>query len=87
MKYADDIGNITSNHSSMENFQHNTSEILKPIDLNVNHDKKRTIHYNSLGTSMVRMDHVNGNRDFHLTEHPICVKLYVKVNKGLFFRF
>ena len=40
MECADGISKITSNHSSMKNFQHNTSEILKPIDLNVNHDKK-----------------------------------------------
>ena len=39
MEYADDISKVTSNHSSMENFKHNTSEILKPRDLNVNHDK------------------------------------------------
>ena len=28
-----------NNHNSMENFKHNTPEILKPRDLNVNHDK------------------------------------------------
>ena len=39
MEYADDISKVTSNHSSMENFKHNTSEILKPRDFNVNHDK------------------------------------------------
>ena len=39
MEYADDISKVTSNHSSMENFKHNTSEILKPRDLNVNHGK------------------------------------------------
>ena len=39
MEYADDISKVTSNHSSMENFKHNTSEILKPRDLNVNHDE------------------------------------------------
>ena len=39
MEYADDISKVTSNHSSMENFKHNTPEILKPGDLNVNHDK------------------------------------------------
>ena len=39
MEYADDISKVTSNHSSMENFKHNASEILKPRDLNVNHDK------------------------------------------------
>ena len=39
MEYADDISKVTSNHSSMENFKHNTSEILKPRDLNVNHNK------------------------------------------------
>ena len=39
MEYTDDISKVTSNHSSMENFKHNTSEILKPRDLNVNHDK------------------------------------------------
>ena len=39
MEYADDISNVTSNHSSMENFKHNTSEILKSRDLNVNHNK------------------------------------------------
>ena len=39
MEYASDISKITSNHSSMENLKHNTPEILKPGDLNVNHDK------------------------------------------------
>ena len=39
MEYADDISKVTSNYSSMENIKHNTSEILKPRDLNVNHDK------------------------------------------------
>ena len=39
MEYVDDISKVTSNHSSMENFKHNTTEILKPRDLNVNHDK------------------------------------------------
>ena len=39
MEYADDISKVTSNHSSMENFKHNTSEILKSRDLNVNHNK------------------------------------------------
>ena len=39
MEYAHDISKVTSNHSSMENFKHNTSEILKPKDLNVNHYK------------------------------------------------
>ena len=39
MEYADDISKVTSNYSSMENFKHNTSEILKPKDLNVNHYK------------------------------------------------
>ena len=34
---------------------------------------------NSLATSMVRMEHMNGNCDFHLTEHPNYVKFYVKV--------
>ena len=39
MEYADDTSKITSNHSSIENFKHSTSEILKPQDLNVSHDK------------------------------------------------
>ena len=39
MEYVDDISKVISNHSSMENFKHNTTEILKPRDLNVNHDK------------------------------------------------
>ena len=39
MENADDISKLTSDHSSMENFKHSTSEILKPRDLNVNHDK------------------------------------------------
>ena len=39
IEYANDISKITSNHSSMENLKHNTPEILKPRDLNVNHDK------------------------------------------------
>ena len=39
MEYADDISKVTSNHSSMKNFKHNTTEILKPRDLNVNHGK------------------------------------------------
>ena len=39
MEYADDISKVTSNHSSMENFKHITPEILKPRDLNVNHEK------------------------------------------------
>ena len=39
MEYADDISKVTSNHSSMENFKHITSGILKVRDLNVNHDK------------------------------------------------
>ena len=39
MEYVDDISKVTSNHSSMENFKHNTTEILKPRDLNVNHNK------------------------------------------------
>ena len=39
MEYAEDTSKVTSNHSSMENFKHNASEILKPRDLNVNHDK------------------------------------------------
>ena len=39
MEYVDDISKVTSNHSSMENFKHNTLEVLKPKDLNVNHDK------------------------------------------------
>ena len=39
MEYVDDISKITSNHSSMENFKHNTSEILKSRDLNAHHDK------------------------------------------------
>ena len=39
MEYADDISKVTSNHSSMGNFKYNTSEIQKPSDLNVNHDK------------------------------------------------
>ena len=39
MEYADDISKVTSNHSSKGNFKHNTSETLKPRDLNVNHDK------------------------------------------------
>ena len=39
MKYADDISKTTSNQSSMENFKRDTSEILKPRDLNVNHEK------------------------------------------------
>ena len=42
---------------------------------------------NSLATSMVRMEHMNGNCDFHLTEHPNYVKFYVKVNTKLFFCF
>ena len=37
MEYADDISKVTSNHSSLENFKHNTSEILKLRDLNINH--------------------------------------------------
>ena len=45
MEYADDISKVTSNHSSMENFKHITPEILKPRDLNVNHEKNRKIHY------------------------------------------
>ena len=39
MEYADDISKITSNHSSMENFKHNTLKILKPRGLNKNQDK------------------------------------------------
>ena len=39
MKYGDDISKVTSNHNSMENFKYNTSEILKPRDLNVSHNK------------------------------------------------
>ena len=39
MEYADDINKVTSNHSSMENYKHTISEILKPRDLHVNHDK------------------------------------------------
>ena len=39
MEHADDISKVTSNHSSMENFNHNTLEILKPRHLIVNHDK------------------------------------------------
>ena len=43
MKYADNISKVitskVSNHSSMDNFKHNASEILKPRDLNVNQDK------------------------------------------------
>ena len=39
IEYADDISKATSNHNSMENFKRNTSEILKPRDLNVNHGK------------------------------------------------
>ena len=39
MENTDDISKLTSDHSFMENFKHNTSEILKPRDLNVNHDK------------------------------------------------
>ena len=39
MEYAGDTSKITSNHSSMGNFKHSTSEILKPQDLNVSHDK------------------------------------------------
>ena len=39
MEYTDDISKITSNHSSMENFKYDTSEMLKLRDLNVNHDK------------------------------------------------
>ena len=33
VEYADDISKVISNHSSMENFKHNISEILKPRDL------------------------------------------------------
>ena len=39
MEYSDDINKVTSNHSSMENLKHNTSKIVKPRDLNVNHGK------------------------------------------------
>ena len=39
MEYAGHVSKVTSNHSSMENFKHSTSEILKPRDLNVNDDK------------------------------------------------
>ena len=39
MEYAHDISKVTSNHSSLENFKHNTSEMLKPRDLNVNYDR------------------------------------------------
>ena len=43
MNYADNISKVitskVSNHSSMDNFKHNASEILKPRDLNVNQDK------------------------------------------------
>ena len=39
MEYTDDISKVTSNHSSMENFKHNLSEMLKPRYLNVNNDK------------------------------------------------
>ena len=39
MEYADDISKITSNHSCMENFKHNTLKILKPRGLNKNQDK------------------------------------------------
>ena len=39
MKYVDNISKVTINHISMENFKHNTSEILKLRDLNVNYEK------------------------------------------------
>ena len=42
MEYAGDVSKVskvTSNHSSMTNFETSTSEMLKPRDLNVNHDK------------------------------------------------
>ena len=43
VEYADDISKVISNHSSMGNFKRTTSEIFKPRDLNINHD--RTKHY------------------------------------------
>ena len=39
MRYADNTSKVTSNHSSMDNFKYNASEILKLRDLNVNQDK------------------------------------------------
>ena len=39
MEHVDDTSKVTSNHSSMENFKHNTLEILRPRDLNINHSK------------------------------------------------
>ena len=39
MEYADHISKVTSNHSCIEDFKYNTSETLKPGDLNVNHEK------------------------------------------------
>ena len=49
--------------------------------------KIRNALVDSLGTSIVRMDHMNGNHDFHLTEHPICVSSIWKLIRVYSFFF
>ena len=57
------------------------------VDKPPHHDKVSSIEGELFGYKYRRMEHMNRNRDFHLMEHLICVKLYVKVNIGLFFGF